>query len=305
MNDMKGGKSDFPPFFLRMDFEPRQTVGFLGIDFAEEKGSNQNLCAMKKTVLFCVAFLLSVISVSTTVTVIGQKKILSPKKERREAREKRRAERIVSFEHYIDSLVLSRNFEFNPQTMQRQPAGPMRQIMNPAFNVDIWNGSADICLPYVKGYVPPYYVTVINYTIPELSGYTTEQTHEYNRANEMQLWSKRNATLFRHIQQQERRSNTILSVLSAVLSTSKENTIHCSYAQKHTKTMRCNSKSYYPILYNQKTVICNACPMTPPMSVAAISNQSNLPPCILSLNSIPTARPATKRIVNRKAAGMA
>lgn len=133
---------------------------------------------MKKTVLFCVAFLLSVIAVSTTVTVIGQKKILSPKEERREAREKRRAERIASFEHYIDSLVLSRNFEFNPQTMQRQPAGPMRQIMNPAFNVDIWNGSADICLPYVKGYVPPYYVTVINYTIPELSGYTTEQTHE-------------------------------------------------------------------------------------------------------------------------------
>ncbi len=71
----------------------------------------------------------------TTVSVIGQKKILSPREERREAREKRRAERIASFERYIDSLVESHNFEFNPQTMQRQPAGILRQIMNPAFNV--------------------------------------------------------------------------------------------------------------------------------------------------------------------------
>ena len=129
---------------------------------------------MKKTVIIVVSVLLCAVC----ATVIGQKKILSPKEERREVREKRRAERIADFEKTMDSVILSRNFQFNPQTMQRQPAGPMRQIINPAFNVGVWDGTVDICLPYVKGYVPPYYTTIINYTVPNVQGYTTEQTHE-------------------------------------------------------------------------------------------------------------------------------
>ena len=112
---------------------------------------------MKKTVIIVVGLLLC----AAAVTVIGQKKVLSPKEERREVREKRRAERIANYEKFMDSLVLSRNFQFNPTTFQRQPAGPMRQIMNPAFNVGMWDGTADITLPYIKGYVPPYYVTII------------------------------------------------------------------------------------------------------------------------------------------------
>lgn len=132
---------------------------------------------MKKTVLLLAGLLLCTAAITTTV-VIGQKKSLSPREERREVREKRRAERIANYQKFIDSVVLSRNFQFNPQTMQRQPAGPMRQIMNPAFNVGIWDGTADICLPYIKGYVPPYTATVINYTVPLLKGYTTEQTAE-------------------------------------------------------------------------------------------------------------------------------
>ena len=83
---------------------------------------------MKKTVIIVVGLLLCVVG----ATVIGQKKNLSPKEERREVREKRRADRIASFEKTMDSVILSRNFQFNPQTMQRQPAGPMRQIINPA-----------------------------------------------------------------------------------------------------------------------------------------------------------------------------
>jgi len=129
---------------------------------------------MKKTVIVVVSMLLC----AAVVTVIGQKTALTPKQERREAREKRRAERIASYERMMDSLVLSRNFQFNPQSMQRQPAGPMRQIMNPSFNVGIWDGTVDICLPYVKGYVPPYYVTILNYTVPSVTGYVTEQTNE-------------------------------------------------------------------------------------------------------------------------------
>ena len=129
---------------------------------------------MKKTVLLILGLALCV----GAATVIGQKKNLPPQQERREVREQRRAERLASFEKTMDSIVLSRNFQFNPQTMQRQPAGPMRQIVNPSFNVGIWDGTADICLPYVKGYVPPYVVTVINYTVSDLNGYTTEQTNE-------------------------------------------------------------------------------------------------------------------------------
>lgn len=130
---------------------------------------------MKKTAILSIAGLLLCVA---AVTVIGQKKVLSPKQEQREVREQRRAERIANYEKTMDSTILSRNFQFNPQTMQRQPAGPMRQIMNPTFNVGIWDGTADICLPYIKGYVAPYYVTMINYTVSDLQGYTTEQTQE-------------------------------------------------------------------------------------------------------------------------------
>ena len=62
--------------------------------------------------------------------------------------------------------------------LRRVPADVGRQIINPAFNVGVWDGTVDICLPYVKGYVPPYYTTIINYTVPNVQGYTTEQTHE-------------------------------------------------------------------------------------------------------------------------------
>ncbi len=125
-----------------------------------------------------VIIVLCVLLCAAAATVIGQKKMLSPKEERREVREKRRADRIAQYEKTIDSTVLSRNFQFNPQTMQMQPAGSMRQIMNPNFNVGIWDGTADICLPYIKGYVPPYYTTILNYTVGNLKNYTTEQTHE-------------------------------------------------------------------------------------------------------------------------------
>ena len=62
---------------------------------------------MKKTVIIVVGLLLCVVG----ATVIGQKKNLSPKEERREVREKRRADRIASFEKTMDSVILSRNFQ--------------------------------------------------------------------------------------------------------------------------------------------------------------------------------------------------
>ena len=52
------------------------------------------------------------------------------------------------------------------------------------------------------------------------------------------------------------------------------------------------------------TIICKAWPITPPISPAAMSNQSNLPPYYLSLNSIPNANPVLNSIVPIKAAGI-
>ena len=56
---------------------------------------------MKKTVIIVLGLLMC----AAAVTVIGQKKVLSPKQERREVREKRRAERIANYEQFMDSLV--------------------------------------------------------------------------------------------------------------------------------------------------------------------------------------------------------
>lgn len=129
---------------------------------------------MKRFLVILSALLLLVAAMS----VVGQKSRLSPKEERREVREKRRAQRLADYEKMMDSIVLSHNFQFNPQTMQRQPAGPMRNILNPEYSVGIWGTVADICLPYIKGYTPPYYVTILNYTIPSLENFITEQTQE-------------------------------------------------------------------------------------------------------------------------------
>lgn len=98
--------------------------------------------------------------------------------ERREEREKRRAQRLAEYTHYIDSLVLSHNFRFTPQTMQQQPAGSMRIISNPNFNLALWDTTVDLCLPYLKGFTPPYRYVILNYTLPSVANLITEQTHD-------------------------------------------------------------------------------------------------------------------------------
>lgn len=56
---------------------------------------------------------------------------------------------------------------------------------------------------------------------------------------------------------------------------------------------------------NKITINYKAYPINPPIIVAAISNQSNLPPYFLSLNSIPKAKPVLNNIVPMKADGIA
>lgn len=93
-----------------------------------------------------------------------------------EERAARRAERMAEYAKYIDSLVLSHNFEFNPQSVQLQPAGPLKLLSNANYTVTVWRGSLDVCLPYYTGVVPPYRYVLINTGTPSISDYVTEQT---------------------------------------------------------------------------------------------------------------------------------
>ena len=95
-----------------------------------------------------------------------------------EQRAEKRAERLAEFEKYIDSVVLSHNFEFNPQTVQQMPAGSMKFLTNPVYTVTLWRGSLDVCLPYYVGYVPPYHYVLLNTGMPSVSDFVTKQTED-------------------------------------------------------------------------------------------------------------------------------
>ncbi len=136
---------------------------------------------MKRKILIVASVLLS-----ASICIIGYTKATSktnPEKaqqreQRHIEREKRRAERQAAYERYIDSIVLARNYQFSPQSMQQQPAGQMRLLNNPNFGIQVWGSEVDIFLPYIKGVTPPYYTVMLNYTMPSVDKYITEQTQE-------------------------------------------------------------------------------------------------------------------------------
>jgi len=116
---------------------------------------------------------------SSKSTATGQESSRELQREaRHKEREERRAQRLAEYEHFLDSIVLARNFQFNPQSMQQQPAGSMRILNNPNFLLTVWGSEVDICLPFIKGVTPPYYPVLLNYTLPSVMQYVTEQTHE-------------------------------------------------------------------------------------------------------------------------------
>lgn len=93
------------------------------------------------------------------------------KHERAERREARQA----SYKEYIDSLILTRDYEFVPQTMQMQPAGNMRMIYNPFYFVTVYPSYIQVHIPMVKGYTPPYYIGLLNFDSFYPNGYTAVQ----------------------------------------------------------------------------------------------------------------------------------
>ena len=133
-------------------------------------------------IVTAVLFTVVVHSQSSKIThkaaTTEQKPINDTREERHKAREQRRAERLAAYEHFMDSIVLSRNFKFVPMDIQQEPAGSTRQLNNPNYELSVWDTEVDICLPYIKGVTPPYYFVLLNYTLPSVSRYITEQTRD-------------------------------------------------------------------------------------------------------------------------------
>mgnify|MGYP003302626203 CR=1 FL=1 len=125
---------------------------------------------------------LAIVAMGITATIVAQSDDKAAKKAQhttaQNLRQQHRAERMAAYEKYLDSLVMSHNFRFIPQTIQQLPAGMMRNLANPAYEVVIRNEDVDVCIPYIKGLTPPYYPVVFNYVLPYVSGYTAEQASD-------------------------------------------------------------------------------------------------------------------------------
>lgn len=127
-----------------------------------------------------IYLILAAALLSTTVA-LGQSSDKNESHEQKHAqRVEKRKIRLEQYTRHIDSLVTVRSFTFTPNTFQRQPAGPMRQITNPNFELNFYPDWIDVCLPFITGVVPPYRLTVFNYAIPgtTVSDYMASPTSE-------------------------------------------------------------------------------------------------------------------------------
>jgi hypothetical protein len=147
-----------------------------------------------KRFLFLMVAMVAMLIVGISMNLDAQDDEKTARKAQREAnheaRQQRRAERLAQYEKYLDSLILSHNFRFVPQNMQQLPAGQIRPILNPSYEVAVWSDAVDVCIPFIKGYTPPYYPVVFNYVLPSVANYTTEQTpHGWNVSFSSSMYS--------------------------------------------------------------------------------------------------------------------
>lgn len=96
--------------------------------------------------------------------------------EKQLARIQRREQKHQEFAHFIDSLILSRSYRFNPYSFSQEPAGSPHQIYNPNVDLTVNKDYFDISLPYIKGVVPPFQIVMLNYISYDMRNYTAEQT---------------------------------------------------------------------------------------------------------------------------------
>lgn len=116
---------------------------------------------------------------STTQSTLNIESNPAPHKHtpQQQARMERRAARLAEYEQHIDSLVTSHNFRFIPQTMQQLPAGMMRNLNSAMYEVTVGSQVVDVFIPFLKGYVPPYYPVVFNYVVPSVMNYNAEKSN--------------------------------------------------------------------------------------------------------------------------------
>ena len=53
----------------------------------------------------------------------------------------------------------------------------MRNLENPHYEITVWSSAVDVCIPFLKGYTPPYYPVEFNYVLSSVEGYMAEQTN--------------------------------------------------------------------------------------------------------------------------------
>jgi hypothetical protein len=133
---------------------------------------------LRKIILSSVTISLIIVGIVSITRSEAESSKSENRTAQQEARQQRRAERMAKYQKYIDSLVISHNFRFTPQTMQQLPAGIMRNLVNPSYEIVVMDEAVDVCIPYLKGYTPPYYTVVFNYVLPSVRGYTAEQTDD-------------------------------------------------------------------------------------------------------------------------------
>ena len=135
---------------------------------------------MKRTFIFTSA-VIALFALGFAIATDAQETQSKSKESRQaqhEARQQQRAQRLVEYREHLDSTILSHNYRFVPQTMQQLPAGIMRNLMNPSYDITVWSDAVDVCIPFIKGFTPPYYPVLFNYVLPDVMGYTVEQTHD-------------------------------------------------------------------------------------------------------------------------------
>ena len=123
---------------------------------------------MKKLLLI---FALSLVALGVRAQETRREERMELKHERAERREERQKE----YARYLDSLILSRDYEFVPQTFQMQPAGMLRNIYNPFYYIYVYPSYIQIHVPYIKGFTPPYYIALLNFDSFYPNGYTAVQ----------------------------------------------------------------------------------------------------------------------------------
>lgn len=131
---------------------------------------------MKYLYLILAASLIAVSASAQTPEEVGMTR--EQMESRHAERVQERAARHESDLRYMDSVVLSRNFQFTPDQFQQQPAGMMHSIYSILYYLSVRGDYVDIDMPYISGTVAPYRLTIMNYITFDVQNYTAVQDED-------------------------------------------------------------------------------------------------------------------------------